>query len=125
MKRLLWTVVLLVTVTLAGCLETKPRSFFAVDGIRVGSPRKEGGAYYLPLQFETVTIQSAQWLYAVKSEVKGTDIYITAVYSVPPGLQKSRYSGAVELGGLRPGTYSLRYRDPDGTIHDLQILKFE
>jgi hypothetical protein len=42
MKHLLTTVLLLATVALVGCSETKSRDFFAAGGIAIGAPATLG-----------------------------------------------------------------------------------
>ncbi|MBK8476320.1 MAG: hypothetical protein IPL39_08355 [Opitutaceae bacterium] len=110
---------------LSGCLEKKPRSFFAIDGICVGSAVKEGERFRLPIGFSTAFVHSGQWLYDVKAVTEADSIYLTAVFTTPPGLKESRYVGSVDLGAIRSGTYKVRYRDPDGRVHDLGLVTLQ
>lgn len=107
----------------AGCLEERPRVFFASDGVQVGAAQQaEVGVYRLPLSFKTTITHSAEWIYDVKASAKNNIIYVTAIFTAPPGLKESIYKDFVELRGLTPGVYVLRYRDPDRTEHDLGIV---
>ena len=49
-------------------------------------------------------------------------IDVTAIINVPP-FSKSIFSGGVYLK-IQSKNYKLRYKDPDGTTHDLGKLKF-
>ena len=114
--------VLILTVCLAGvltgCLEKKPRSFFASDGIGIGTPKKEGNVYRVPVTFTTTIVHSEQWIYVVETSTDGNTIYLTAIFTTPPGLKESRYKDVIEVHDAKAGVYHLRYRDPDGSLHD-------
>lgn len=70
MKHRLSTMLLLATVTLAGRSETKSRDFFAAGGIAIGAPATlGGGAYRIPIAFETKIVHSGQWIDAVRTQV--------------------------------------------------------
>jgi hypothetical protein len=106
---------------LSGCLEKKNRSFFADAGIILGNPKvMEGGDLYIPVEFETRIIHSAQWLYDVEWKQKDRKITVTALFNVPPGMEKGVYKGGITLkaGGMPfYDTYRIHYRDPDGKTH--------
>lgn len=124
-KRLAAIVALLVVGLLAGCLEPKPRNFFAADGIRLGAPLRQIDHFYLPIDFKTAVENSGQWLYDVKCTIEDNTITVTAIFTVPPNLQESRYHGAIDLLGSKRGVYQVRYRDPDGTLHDIGTTTLE
>jgi hypothetical protein len=116
MKNLLKTTLMLVVLALTGCSEKKSRDFFAKGGITAGAAAALGsGSYKIPMEFETEIVHSGQWIDAVDATVSGSDILITA--SFISGNRKGSYPGYVKINGVSPGTYTLKYRDPDGTIH--------
>lgn len=116
MKQPLILVLLFVAVWITGCAHQEYRSFFASDGISVGTPVMVGaGSYQIPILFETEIIHSGQWIDRVSSSVTGTNIMVTASFTSHP--QKTRYPGHIELNGVSGETYDLMYRDPDSTLH--------
>ena len=85
---------------LSGCLEKKNRAFFTDDGITLGEPKVvEGGGLFIPIDFKTRIIHSAQWLYDVEWKQKDNKITIMALFSVPPDMKKSVYQGGHHLEG--------------------------
>lgn len=112
---------LLCALALTGCSEPRSRDFFANDGITVGAPTALGSeSYKIPLEFTTAIVHSGQWIDSVDAEVANADILITARFitaSAGSSGRKSGYPGYVTVTGIKPGTYSLKYRDPNGSIH--------
>jgi hypothetical protein len=106
---------------LSGCLEKKNRAFFTDDGITLGEPKVvEGGGLFIPIDFKTRIIHSAQWLYDVEWKQKDNKITITALFSVPPDMKKSVYQGGITLKAGKLSfydAYRIQYRDPDGKTH--------
>lgn len=101
--------------------EEQPRNFFATKGIVVGTPVDEdGGNYQIPIRFQTKDLHSALAVSSVTTSVKGSDILVTAEYAV---VKNSHYPGYVEQSGITAGTYDLKYRDPDGTLHPVESVK--
>lgn len=100
--------------------ERKDRAFFAQDGIQLGQPETtDDGHVFVPITFQTEIIHSGQWLYDIDSEVKGDQVLITAIFSVPPKLQPSIYMGGVTIPSPQEKTYKLLYLDPSGTTHPI------
>ncbi|MFN5963343.1 MAG: hypothetical protein ACK5CW_17865 [Verrucomicrobiota bacterium] len=107
---------LLCALALTGCSEPRSRDFFAKDGVTVGAPTALGsGSYKIPLEFVTAIVHSGQWIDSVDADVANADILITARFSSSG--RKSRYPGYVTVTGTTPGTYALKYRDPNGSMH--------
>jgi hypothetical protein len=118
MKHIIKSTLILAVIALASCSEEKPRVFFAKGGITIGAPAALGsGSYKIPIEFETEIIHSGQWIDTVDADVSGADILLTASFTSSNG--KSGYPGYVEVNGVSPGPYSIKYRDPDGTVHTL------
>jgi len=116
MKHIIKTTLILAAMALAGCSDEKSRDFFAKGGITIGAPAALGaGSYKIPIEFETEIVHSGQWIDAVEADVAGSDILLTASFT--SANRKSSYPGYVEVNGVSPGTYTLKYRDPDGTVH--------
>lgn len=121
MKSIVKTMLCLAVIALAACAKEKPRDFFAKGGITIGDPAALGsGTYRIPLAFETAIVHSGQWIDIVDADVVGTDILLTTSFT--PATRKSRYPGYVEVNGVSPGTYTLKYRDPDGTVHVIDTV---
>lgn len=110
-------ILILAAIALVGCSDEKSRNFFAKGGgITIGAPAALGsGAYKIPIRFETEIIHSGQWLEKVNTEVVGSDILLTASFT--SSNRKSSYPGHIEVARVSSGTYALKYRDPDGTLH--------
>lgn len=109
---------MLSALALTGCSEPRSRDFFAKDGITVGTPAALGsGSYKIPVEFTTAIVHSGQWIDSVTAEVAHADILITAHFSSSG--RKSRYPGYVTVTGMKPGPYSLKYRDPHGSMHPI------
>lgn len=116
MKGLTKYALILAAMALAGCSEEKSRDFFAKGGITVGAPAALGAeSYKIPVGFVTEVVHSGQWIDGVESVVVGSDILLTASFT--SASRKSGYPGHVEVHGVASGTYTLKYRDPDGTVH--------
>lgn len=118
MQHIIKIILILTAIALAGCSDEKSRDFFAKGGITIGAPAALGsGSYKIPIEFETKIVHSGQWIDAVDADVAGSDILLTASFS--SAKRKSSYPGYVEVNGLSPGTYTLKYRDPDGKVHEI------
>lgn len=116
MKHIIKNTLILAAIALAGCSDEKSRDFFAKGGIASGAPAALGsGSYKIPIKFETEIVHSGQGIDTVDAEVAGSDILIIASFT--HANRKSSYPGYVEVNGVSPGTYTLKYRDPDGTVH--------
>lgn len=116
MKHIIKTTLILAAIALTGCSEEKSHDFFAKGGITIGAPSSlKTGSYKIPLEFKTAIIHSGQWINAVDAELTGSDIQLTASFT--SANSKSNYPGFIEVNGVSPGTYTLKYRDPDGTVH--------
>lgn len=118
MKHLLMITLLTASFAISGCSEEKSRDFFAAGGIAIGAPAAiEPGNYRIPIKFETKIVHSGQWIDTVSAKVSGSDILVTANFT--SANRKSRYPDYVEVKGIPAGTYTLKYRDPDGTTHPI------
>jgi hypothetical protein len=118
MKHMIKLTMLLAAVALVGCSEEKSRDFFSAGGITIGAPSAlGGGAYRIPIEFETQIVHSGQSIDEVSTTVTGSDILFTASFAGPP--PKGGYPGHIEVKGVSAGTYTLKYRDPDGTDHTI------
>jgi hypothetical protein len=116
MQHIIKTTLILTAIALAGCSDEKPRDFFAKGGITIGAPAALGsGSYKIPIEFETEIVHSGQWIDAVDADVAGSDILLTASFT--SSNRKGSYPGYVKVNGFSPGTYTLKYRDPNGTVH--------
>lgn len=118
MKHLLKMTLLMAFFAITACSETKSRDFFAAGGITIGAPAAiEPGTYRIPIQFETKIAHSGQWIDAVSAKVSGSDILVTVTFT--SANRKSGYPGHVVVKGIPAGTYTLKYRDPDGMTHPI------
>ena len=118
-------ILIIITATFhLGCLQKESRSYFANDGIKIGNPKKiaEGGVF-IPLVFKTAIIHSAQILHDLKWSEDNGVIDVTAIINVPPFSQSKIFPGGVYLKNPKLKNYKLRYKDPDGTTHDLGEIK--
>jgi len=115
-KQIMKAILILAAIALVGCSDEKSRDFFTKGGITIGAPAVLGvGSYKIPIQFETQIVHSGQWIEKVDTEVAGSDILLTASFT--SSNRKSSYPGHIEVTRVSPGTYTLKYRDPDGTLH--------
>ena len=118
MKHVFKIALLMASFATTACSEEKSRDFFAAGGIAIGAPAAiEPGNYRIPIKFETKIIHSGQWIDTVSAKVSGSDILVTANFT--SANRKSRYPDYVEVKGIPAGTYTLKYRDPDGTAHPI------
>jgi hypothetical protein len=118
MQHTIKATLILAVIALASCSQKKSRDFFAKGGITIGAPAALGsGSYKIPIEFETEIVHSGQWIDTVDADASGADILLTASFTSSNG--KSGYPGYIEVKGISPGTYSIKYRDPDGTVHTL------
>ncbi len=118
MQHIIKTTLFLAAIVLAGCSQKKSRDFFAAGGITIGAPATtQPGSYKIPIEFETKIVHSGQWIDTVSAKVSGSDILVTATFTSSNG--KSSYPGYIEVNGISPGTYFIKYRDPNGTVHSI------
>ena len=118
-------ILIIITATFhLGCLQKESRSYFSNDGIKIGNPKKiaEGGVF-IPLVFKTAIIHSAQKLHDLKWSENNGVIDVTAIINVPPFSKSKIFPGGVYLKNPKLKSYKLRYKDPDGTTHDLGEIK--
>lgn len=125
MKRYLPILAACICAVLAGCVELEPRSFFASDGVTLGTPKKAGEVYRVPLTFSTKIVHSGVWIYDVKSSVKSDQILVTAIFTKPPGQKASVYHDFIEIRDAKPGLYHVRYLDPNGSTHEIGKVTLE
>lgn len=103
---------------IAGCGSSKPRSFFAPDGIVVGEAlRVDEQHVHIPIAFETSIIHSAIHQTGARAKLDGATLMISA--QIGPVQSRKRYPGHVVVKGAKAGTYKVVYRDPDGRRHSL------
>ena len=117
---------IVISLCLTSCLDKRPRSFFAEDGIIVGDTKKVGKEdVFIPISFKTQIVHSAQIFHDVDWSEKNGVIYITAIYNEPPFSKKIDYSGGIILKNPKLQTYDLKYKDPNsgGGIHDISKIK--
>jgi hypothetical protein len=120
MKGILKITLLLASIALSGCSDKKSRDFFAAGGITIGAPAAtEPGTYRIPIELKTEIVHSGQWIDTVSAKVSGSDILVTVSFISAGANRKSRYPGYIEVKGVSTGTYTLKYRDPDGTDHSI------
>ncbi|MDA7605649.1 hypothetical protein N8631_02605 [Verrucomicrobiales bacterium] len=115
-----------ISLCLTSCLDKKPRSFFAEDGIIVGDAKKNGKEdVFIPISFKTSIVHSAQIFHDVEWAEKNGVIYITAIFNEPPFSKKIDYSGGIILKNPKLQTYDLKYKDPNpsGGINDISKIK--
>lgn len=118
MKYITKITLLMASLAISGCSETKSRDFFAAGGIAIGAPAAiEPGTYRIPIKFETKIVHSGQWIDAVSAKVSGSDILVIATFT--SANRKSAYPGYVEVKGIAAGTYTVKYADPDGKAHPM------
>ena len=127
MMRIYPTIALIfISLCLTSCLDKKPRSFFAEDGIIVGDAKKNGKEdVFIPISFKTSIVHSAQIFHDVEWAEKNGVIYITAIFNEPPFSKKIDYSGGIILKNPKLQTYDLKYKDPNpsGGINDISKIK--
>lgn len=118
MKGILKITLLLASIALSGCSDKKSRDFFAAGGITIGAPAAtEPGTYRIPIEFKTEIVHSGHWIDTVSAKASGSDILVTVSFT--SANRKSGYPGYIEVKGVSAGTYTLKYRDPDGTDHSI------
>ncbi len=118
MNQTLTITLLIGAIALSACSDQKSRDFFAADGITIDAPAAiQPGTYRIPIKFGTKIEHSGQWIDVVSSKVSGSDILVTATFT--SANRKGGYPGYVEVKGITAGTYTLKYRDPDGTTHPI------
>lgn len=123
-KQFLPIILIFLALILIGCLQEKPRSYLAADGIIVGQPKSAGGReVFVPISLKTAIINSAHLMHDVKWTEKEGVIYITAVVNVPPFSKKKDYPGGITLKDPEGEMYELKYKDPEGNIHDIGKIK--
>jgi hypothetical protein len=114
--------------------ETRDWSFIqSVGGISVGQPVSTQDGWYLPVNcdvsgLQTTTVKptqlnSALVCYKVLATGDNQTIFISVQTSVAgsgPGTSSCR---AVNIGNLRKGRYSIRYKDPNGMSHEVGSIE--
>ena len=76
---------IVISLCLTSCLDKKPRSFFAEDGIIFGDAKKIGKEdVFIPISFKTSIVHSAQIFHDVEWAEKNGVIYINAIFNEPP-----------------------------------------
>jgi hypothetical protein len=109
---------ILAFIALSGCSDEKSRDFFAAGGITIGHPVATGpGTCRIPIEFKTEIVHSGQWIDTVSAKVSGSDILVTASFT--SANRKSGYPGFIEVKGVSAGIYTIKYLDPDDTIHSI------
>ena len=117
---------IVISLCLTSCLDKKPRSFFAEDGIIFGDAKKIGKEdVFIPISFKTSIVHSAQIFHDVEWAEKNGVIYINAIFNEPPFSKKIDYSGGIVLKKPKLQTYDLKYKDPNPSrgIHDIGKIK--
>ncbi len=109
-------------------------SMQSLGGISIGTPSRENATWYLPISCDVsgtkpITVQptrlnSALATADVKVEVKGSHVSVTVVTTMKSH-NKSSLCRPAALGSLREGTYTVSYRDPDGTQHELGRIEIK
>jgi len=87
------------------------------DGVIVGKPIKNTeGEWFLPLDFETRVMHSAQYIDGVKVDIRNNNILLKAlVVHVKRGREPSMFKG-INLGKLSNGVYNIKYLNNDGSF---------
>lgn len=98
----------------------------SVGGALIGVPERVGEGWYLPLlcdvsgtrkfAVEPRQLNSSLVWAGTQAEVGSGEIAVTISTGIAHHSGTSA-CGAVELGRVRPGTYRIVYRDPDGSRH--------
>lgn len=115
--------VIVVSIFCASCVEQKDIEFFSKNGVKLGLVENIGeGNYFLPIEFKTQILNSAQWLYDVKYEIQGHELSISALYSVPPNGKTSVYKGGIWLTKVEKGTYKVFYQNKDKSKDHLGLI---
>ena len=117
-------------VTHAGCdatlrtatREAKPLAY--VGQVQLGEPTNEDGHVLVPLKYlgGEWGQNSAIVPTDVKSTVKGMEIEMTVITSVATGTDANQ-GYRLALPEDSKGDYTVYYRDPDGTRHEIGALK--
>jgi len=105
----------------------------SVGGMAIGQPqRKSSSRYSLPVECNVsglraitvppTTINSVLMCAGFDVRKDGSDVYLTLRTSL---FGRSSQCKAISLGRLIPGTYSVYYRDPNGTSHSLGTFTIE
>ena len=105
----------------------------SVGGMAIGQPRrKSNSTYSLPVECNVsgtraitvhpTALNSAFMCAGFDVRKNGSSVYLTLRTSL---FGRSSRCKAISLGRLTPGTYSVYYRDPDGTSHFLRTFPIE
>lgn len=107
----------------------------SVGGIMIGTPRYQKGSWSLPVECDVSghtrvstepTRLNPETVWAgTMIEVEKDRIYLTIDTSAPPPGKANTACGLTNLGRLKPGRYSVIYRDPDGSQHPIRTIELK
>lgn len=124
MKKLF--IALFLSLFISGCVDQKDIDFFSKNGVIIGEPQeKRDGDYFVPIEFKTKTLHSAQWVYNVEYEIHEAEMNITALYSAPPNGKESIYKGGIFLKGVNKGIYRVFYLNRDRSRHSVGFVELK
>lgn len=107
----------------------------SVGGLTIGAPRYQKGSWSLPVECDvsghtqvatkpTRLNPGVVWV-ADFIRIENDRIYLTVdAGAAPPGKAKT-VCGPANLGRLKPGRYSVIYRDPDGSPHPIRTIELK
>ena len=106
----------------------------SVGGIAIGKPARDGrGNITLPIHCNVsgtrrittrpTGIHSALVCERPSVGVRGSMVFITVHTTVASDRNSDADCPAANLGRLKPGRYSVVYRDPDGSSHPLGVIE--
>lgn len=103
-----------------GVLTQRTRPYNDLVGVSLGSPSHRDGRIHIPVTpasngntfFPT---ESATWIQRFDVSRTGTKIRFSVVTALEEPTEPVKHE--VVLENLDPGTYSVEYKDPDGTLH--------
>jgi hypothetical protein len=134
-KSIAWLIIVL---SLAGCTsclrETRDWAFIqSVGGISIGQPVNTQDGWYLPVNCDvsglrTITtkptqLNSALVCQRVLTSEDGDTLFISVQTSVVDGKLETPSCRAVNIGNLKRGRYSIKYKDPNGTSHEIGSIE--
>ena len=110
--------------------ETKDWPFIqSVGGISIGQPVSTQDGWYLPVNcdvsgLQTTTIKptqlnSALVCYKVLASGDNQIIFISVQTSIVGSGPQTSSCRAVNIGNLRKGRYSIKYKEPNGSSHEI------
>jgi len=130
MIRLCTFIVFLLAASSSIAAESRSWSFVqTIGGIAVGQPTKVANRWLLPVRADVSGLQkitlkptalnSGLSCYTVNASVEGQVIYIAISTSIA-GSGRNSLCPSAYLGQLKPGTYAVVYRGPDGQTTQLR-----